>query len=190
MVLSQVSQSQDSPLPPPSKTRRIDLQWPAFHNNGITYPTEFVAGSWKCPICCRTAPRIRQHLTSHQDLVQDLEYVETYCKEIAVLKRKELDAKRAKNPGRKEVLKKADVKREPKRAENPERKEVLKKADAKREPKRAENPERKEVLKKADAKREPKRAENPGRKEVLRKADKKREPERVQAVKVPFLRVE
>ena len=114
MVLSQVSQSQDSPLPPPSKTRRIDLQWPAFHNNGITYPTEFVAGSWKCPICCCTAPRIRQHLTSHQDLVQDLEYVETYCKEIAVLKRKELDAKRAKNPGRKEVLKKAGGKGETK----------------------------------------------------------------------------
>ena len=151
-MVFQASQSRDDSHQPPAKMSRMDIEWPAFHNNGITYPTEFVAGSWKCPICCNTAPRIRQHLTSHQDLVQDLEYVETYCKEIAVLKRKELDAKRAKNRGRKEVKKKADAKREPKRAENPGRKEVLKKADAKR----AKNPGRKEVLKKAGGKGETK----------------------------------
>ena len=124
-MVFQVSQSRDDSLPPPAKTRRMDIDWPAFHNNGITYPTEFVAGSWKCPLCCKTAPRIRQHLSSHKDLIQDFECVETYWKEIAVLKRKE-------------VLKKADAKR----AEDPKRKEGLRKADAKREPKRAEDPKR------------------------------------------------
>ena len=124
---------------------RMDIDWPAFHNNGITYPTEFVAGSWKCPICCRTAPRIRQHLSSHKDLVQDLECVESYCKAIAALKRRELERVRAqkpergrKDPRRKEVLIKADAKR----AEDPKRKEVLRKVDAKR----AEDPRRKETV--------------------------------------------
>ena len=104
----------------------MDLEWPAFHNNGITHPTQFVAGSWKCPLCCHTPPRIRQHLISHKDLIQDWENVETYCQAITKLKRKEVhrksDEKRSKDPGRKEVLRKAGAKHEPKRAEDPGRK--------------------------------------------------------------------
>ena len=127
-ALSQVSQSQDSPLPPPANMRWMDTEWPAFHNNGITYPTEFVAGSWKCPLCCHTAPRMRQHLTSHKDLIQDFQFVETYCKEIAVLKRRELEKQRAQKPERREVLRKAGRKTDAKRAEAPERKEVVREA--------------------------------------------------------------
>ena len=147
-MLSQVSQSQDPSLPPPAKTRRVDLEWPAFHNSGITYPTEFVAGSWKCPLCCHTTPRIQHHLSSHKDIIENWESAEIFCKEMTTLKRKE-------------TKRKADRKREPVRSKDPKRKEVLRKADSKREPQRAEKPERKEVLRKADRKRMPERAENP-----------------------------
>ena len=169
MALFQVSQSQDSPLPPPAKTRWMDLERPAFHNNGITYPTEFEAGSWKCPLCSHITPRIRQHLTKHKALINDWERAETFCKEMAVSKQKEADIRRADNPKRKEVLRKADAKR----AEDPRRKEVLRKADAKREPNRAEDLGRKEVLRKADKKREPARAQDPQRKETVREAKRR-----------------
>ena len=147
-----------------------DVVWPEFRNNGSTFPTEFEAGLWKCPICSRSAARPSRHLATHKDCIQDWTAAENYCKEMALQKRRVADRKRAQDPKRKEVLKKADKKREPERAENPKRKEVLRKADGKR----AEDPKRKEVLRKADKKREPERAEDPKRKVMLRKVDKKR----------------
>ena len=153
-ALFQVSQSQDSPLLPPAKTKRMDLEWPEFHNNGNSYPTEFEAGSWKCPLCSHITPRIRQHLSKHKALINDWERAETYCKAMAVLKRKEANIKGADNPKWKESKKKA----EETRAGDPRRKEAMRKADAKR----AQDAGRKEVLRKADVKREPKRAGDPG----------------------------
>ena len=95
--------------------------------------------------------RIKQHLATHTDLIQDWAIAEEYCKEVAVQKRREADRERANDPKRKEVLRKADKKR----ADDPKRKQVLRKADKKR----ADEPKRKEVLRKADKKREPKRAD-------------------------------
>ena len=88
---------------------------------------------------------------------------------MAAAKRKEqrqkADKKRAEDPKRKEVLKKALKKADKKRAEDPKRKEVLKKVDKKR----ADDPKRKEVLKKAGKKY----AQTKDGKEALKKAGKK-----------------
>ena len=63
-----------------------DVVWPTFLN----FPTEFEDGVWKCPICSHSTPRIRQHLTkNHKDDIKDWSAVETFCDEMAVLKRKE-----------------------------------------------------------------------------------------------------
>ena len=158
-----------------------DVVWPEFHNNGAIFPTEFEAGLWKCPICSRSAARPSRHLATHKDCIQDWTAAENYCKEMALQKRRVADRKRAQDPKRKEVLKKADKKREPERAEDPKRKEVLRKADKKREPERAEDPKRKVMLRKVDKKR----AEDPKRKVVLRKADEKRgnDPKRKEFMK-------
>ena len=94
-MLLQVSQS---PLlsSPPAKMRKLEsVQWPAFHNNGNSYPTELEAGRWKCPICRKITPRIRQHLATHKDLIDDWTTAEIYCEEVAVIKRREADRKRA-----------------------------------------------------------------------------------------------
>ena len=132
--------SQDSPLPPPAKRRKTE--WPEFLNNGVSYTTEFESNTWKCPLCSCITGRIKQHITAkHRDLIRDWEKVEQYCREVSLLKRKELDRQRAQDPNRKESKKKVDAKQ----AVKPERKEAKKKADAKR----AEKPERKEALKKA-----------------------------------------
>ena len=86
-------------------------QWPAFHNNGNSYTTEFVAGRWQCPLCGKSTPRVRQHLASHKDLIDNWAAAEAYCGEVALLKRreaeKERNRKRAGDPNRKETLKKA-----------------------------------------------------------------------------------
>ena len=119
----QVSQSQGEPdllSPPPAKMSKVvvDIVWPAFHNNGTTYPTEFVAGKWKCPLCDYSTTWIGKHLAKHKSIIQDWDAAETYIKEMALLKRKE-------------TLRKADQKREPKRAGDPKRKETVKKAQKK-----------------------------------------------------------
>ena len=172
-MLFQVSESQNSPLPT-TATRRDEIEWPVLHNGDASYPAEFENGSWKCPFCCHATPKIRPHLKNkHEDLIKDWGCAEKFCTDMAAAKRKEqrqkADKKRAEDPKRKEVLKKALKKADKKRAEDPKRKEVLKKADKKREPERAKNPKRKEVLKKVDKKR----ADDPKRKEVLKKAGKK-----------------
>ncbi len=168
-VLFQASKSsQDSPVPPPAKKRKIE--WPEFHNNGASYTTQFENNTWRCPLCSYVTGRIKQHLTAkHKDVIQDWEGVERYCKDVSVMKRKELEWQRAQDPDRKDLKRKIDAQR----ADKPERKQVLRKADAKREDKRAGKPERKEVLRKADAKREDKRAEKPERKEQKRIIGKK-----------------
>ena len=96
----------------------VDIVWPAFHNNGTTYPTEFVAGKWKCPLCDHSTTWIGEHLAKHKSIIQDWDAAQTYCKEMALLKRKE-------------TLRKADQKREPKRAGDSKRKETVKKAKKK-----------------------------------------------------------
>ena len=168
-VLFQTSKSsQDSPLPPPAKMRKIE--WPGLHINGVSYSTEFDSNTWKCPLCCCITGRIKQHLTAkHKDLIQEWEEVEQYCREVSVLKRKELDRQRAQDPNRKELKREIAKKIDAKRANKPERKEVKRKADAKR----ADQPERKEVKKKAGKKFDAKRAEKPERKVVKKRAGKK-----------------
>ena len=128
-----VPQSQESPLlsPSPAKKRKMETSWPAFHNNGNTYPTEFNAGVWKCPLCHKSTPRIRQHLADHKDLIDNWTAAEVYCEEVTLLKRREVDRERdrnrAKDPKRKEEKRKADQRR----AEDPKRKEEKRKADQK-----------------------------------------------------------
>ena len=140
----QVSQSQESPLPSssPAKMRRLETVWPPFHNKGSTFPTEFDGGRWKCPLCHKNTPKMRQHLATHKDIIDDWSAAEIYCKEVALLKERERDRRRAEDPMRKEVKRKADKKR----SENPKRKEEKRKADKKRELKRAEDPKRKETV--------------------------------------------
>ena len=158
-VSFQTSQSQDSLLPSPPKKSKSE--WPKFHNNGVSYSTEFESNTWKCPLCSFVTGRIKQHLaTKHKDLIHDWAGADQYCQEISVLKRKELERQRAQDPKRRELKRKADALR----ADKPDRKEVLKKAGKKADAKRADQPERKEVLKKADAKR----ADQPERKEAKR----------------------
>ena len=139
----QVSQSQESPLlsSSPAKMRKMETSWPTFHNKGSTFPTEFDGGRWKCPLCHKNTPKMRQHLATHKDIIDDWSAAEIYCKEVALLKERERDKKRAKDPMRKDVMSKASKKREQKRAEDPKRKEVLKKA-----------PMRKDVMSKASKK--------------------------------------
>ena len=126
------------------------LQWPDLELQGESFKTEFTdKGEWKCPLCDSEVKQIKNHLKKHQDHIEDWEMIENYCKEIAVVKRREtkrkFDAKYSSNPERKEAQKNLMKKKDAKRAGKPERKEVLKKADTKR----AGKPERKEVLKKA-----------------------------------------
>ena len=91
------------------------VKWPAFKNNGMEYPTEIEADGWKCPLCSHTTPRIRQHLSTHKDIIVDWSAAEIYCEEVAVMKRrladrergKERDKKRAGDPKRKETIEKA-----------------------------------------------------------------------------------
>ena len=103
-----------------------------------SFKTEFTQeGEWRCPICDCKAKQIKNHLkTKHQDHIEDWEEVENYCKDIAVLKRREtqrkFDAKYSSNPERKEAKRQTMKKVDAKRAGKPERKEVLKKADVKR----------------------------------------------------------
>ena len=154
--LFQISQSQESPLPPSSsaKKRTAEIVWPIFHNNGVAFPTQFDAdsGNWKCPFCDYSTPRIRQHLEKkHKDKdITNWESADNFCKEMVIAKRKETkrraDEKRAYDPKRKQVLRKADQKREPERAVDPKRKVVLRKAGKVADGKRAEDPKRKEVL--------------------------------------------
>ena len=164
--------SQDSPLPPPAKKKtssQSEILWPEFHNRGQTFPTTFEAGKWRCPLCHKSTPRIRQHLSTHKALIDDWTFTENYCNEITVLKRKEVtrksDQKRADDSKRKETLRKAGKKADQKRADEPSRKETLKKADQKR----ADDPKRKEAKSRSDRML----AADPKRKEMLRKADKK-----------------
>ena len=86
--------------------RKLETVWPAFHNNGGSFPTEFEEGVWKCPLCSQCTPRIQQHLARHKDLIEDWAAAEVYCKEVAVVKRRDADRKRAEDPRRKEVMKK------------------------------------------------------------------------------------
>ena len=92
----------------------VDIVWPAFHNNGTTYPTEFVAGKWKCPLCDYSTTWIGKHLAKHKSIIQDWNAAETYIKEMAMMKRNETkrkaDVKRASDPKRKETMKKAQKK--------------------------------------------------------------------------------
>ena len=141
-----------------------DIVWPEFHNHGKTYPTEFEGGSWKCPLCSYCTPRIQQHLANHKDLIQDWSLAEKYCKEVAILKRRELERKRAKGSKRRETLRKADHKREPKRADDPQRRETLRKAGKNADQKRVDDPQRREALRKAGKKADQKRAKDPQRK--------------------------
>ena len=132
--------------------------WPIFHNNGVAFPTQFDAdsGNWKCPFCDYSTPRIRQHLEKkHKDKdITNWESADNFCKEMVIAKRKETkrraDEKRAYDPKRKQVLRKADQKREPERAVDPKRKVVLRKAGKVADGKRAEDPKRKVVLRRAD----------------------------------------
>ena len=109
----------------------VGISWPEFHNFDKTYPTRFESGSWICPLCNQKTPRIRQHLATHKGLIQDWGLAEEYCNEVAILKRKELERKRAQDSKRRESKRKADKKRDPKRAEDPQRKEALKMASKK-----------------------------------------------------------
>ena len=144
----------------PAKQPEENISWPVFHNFGKIFPTVFVpgTGSWKCPLCIQSTPRIRQHLEkNHKDKhIEDWKAAEKYCNEIALLKRKELEKKRAKDPKRKEVLRKAGKKADEQRQEDPKRKEVLRKVDKKR----AQDPKRKEVLRKAGKKADEQRQED------------------------------
>ena len=47
--------------------------------------------------------RIKQHLATHKDCIQDWNRAEEYCQEVTMLKRREADRKRAKDPKRKET---------------------------------------------------------------------------------------
>ena len=65
-------------LPAHSDDSLTSTVWPTFLN----FPTEFEDGSWKCPLCTHTTPRIRQHFTkSHKDDIKDWRAVETFCDE-------------------------------------------------------------------------------------------------------------
>ena len=114
---------------------------------GKSFKTKFTdQGKWRCPICESKAKQIKHHLkTKHQDHIEDLEEVENYCKEIAVVKRREtkrkFDAKYSSNPERKEAQKNLMKKKDAKRAGKPERIEAKKLSDAKL----ADKPERKEA---------------------------------------------
>ena len=182
-----LSSPQDSPLPPPAKrkssihpesptNKQSEILWPEFHIEGQTFPTTFEAGAWKCPLCSKCTPRIKQHLASaiHKAHVGNWAVIEDYCNKIAVLRRKETkrktDKKLADNPKRKESLRKADEKR----ADDPKRKESLRKADEQR----ADDPKRKESLRKAGKKADEQRADDPKRKDTLRKAGKKADEQR------------
>ena len=91
----------------PAKTSKLEsVQWPAFHNNGSSYQTEFEAERWKCPLCAKSTPRVRQHLATHKDQIGDWTAAETYCEKVALLKRREAVRKYAKTDGRKETKRK------------------------------------------------------------------------------------
>ena len=96
------------------------LQWPDLELQGESFKTEFTdKGEWKCPLCDSEVKQIKNHLKKHQDHIEDWEMIENYCKEIAVVKRREtkrkFDAKYSSNPERKEaqqnLMKKKDAKR-------------------------------------------------------------------------------
>ena len=103
----QVSQSSLLSSSPEKMRKQESVQWPAFHNNGTSYTTEFDAGRWQCPLCGKSTPRVRQHLATHKDLIGNWTAAESYCEEVTLAKRREADRKRAEAPKRKEVMKKA-----------------------------------------------------------------------------------
>ena len=160
--------SSEESYPLPSSAR---IEWPDFVLGSESYKTKFSEkGGWACPLCGSSEiKQIRRHLsTYHKDDIQDLDSIQEYLTNIALLKRREThnksDAKRANKPERKEAKKLSDAKL----AGKPERKEALKKADAKR----AGKPERKEAQSNLMKKKDAKRAGKPERKEVLKKAKK------------------
>ena len=102
----QASCSEESSSVPSSGT----LQWPDLELQGESFKTEFTEeGKWRCPICESKVKQIKNHLKKHQDHIEDWEMIENYCKEIAVVKRREtkrkFDAKYSSNPERKEAQK-------------------------------------------------------------------------------------
>ena len=122
--------SSEESYPLPSSAR---IEWPDFVLGSESYKTKFSEkGGWACPLCGSSEiKQIRRHLsTYHQDDIQDLDSIQEYLTNIALLKRREThnksDAKRANKPERKEAKKLSDAKL----AGKPERKEALKKADA------------------------------------------------------------
>ena len=144
----QASCSEESSSVPSSGT----LQWPDLELQGESFKTEFTEEcKWRCPICESEVKQIKNHLKKHQDQghVQDWKRVETYCQQVAVLKRKETDRKRDSNPERKEAKRQTMKKVDAKRAGKPERIEAQGKLMKKKDAKRAGKPERKEVQKKA-----------------------------------------
>ena len=94
---------QDSPLPPPAKSRNFihpefstinksETLWPEFCNRGQTFSTTFDASrKWKCPLCSKCTPRIQQHLATHKALIEDWDKAVDYCKKIAALKIREFE---------------------------------------------------------------------------------------------------
>ena len=120
--------SSEESYPLPSSAR---IEWPDFVLGSESYKTKFSEkGGWACPLCGSSEiKQIRRHLsTYHQDDIQDLDSIQEYLTNIALLKRREThnksDAKRANKPERKEAKKLSDAKL----AGKPERKEVQKKA--------------------------------------------------------------
>ena len=120
--------SSEESYPLPSSAR---IEWPDFVLGSESYKTKFSEkGGWACPLCGSSEiKQIRRHLsTYHQDDIQDLDSIQEYLTNIALLKRREThnksDAKRANKPERKEAKKLSDAKL----AGKPERKEAQKKA--------------------------------------------------------------
>ena len=72
-------------LPKHSEDSLPNPVWPTL----LGFPTEFKDGSWQCPFCSHSTPRIRQHLTKHKDNIKDWSAAESFCDAMAAMKRKE-----------------------------------------------------------------------------------------------------
>ena len=68
---------------PKENSRKSETGWPVFKDGDNVLPTEFK--SLKCPYCHHWIVRIKQHLMTHLDKIQNWEDAEKFSIEVSCI---------------------------------------------------------------------------------------------------------
>ena len=69
----------------PAPAAKSETGWPVLKDGDKMLPTEFKDGSLKCPYCHHWIVRIKQHLMTHLDKIQNWEDAENFSIEVSCI---------------------------------------------------------------------------------------------------------